>query len=376
MTERDNRTAAESERETLAAAFEQEIDPLADAAPVFEETGVDPFELFRTEVLESRDLADATYRHFEMVFDEWKAHMQRQGRHPACPSTEHVEAYVRWQTEPKSAGGKGNANRTVKEKLRKLNQAYQYWQQDAAFPHPEGYNPIYLARERTPLPVKKDKEHRRIPITELRKMVQSVTHLRSQAVIACQLKLGLRAGEVANLRLGDLRMDDMEATQYYPELGTHDRLSDHPNATYIPSKHDRDGNKSSRPRVLPIDEELRRLLNRYLLVRPDNGEPWLFLSQKSHSQLTNKGVNKIWKKAFHPDYAETDEYRPVTSHFGRHRFTTYWRVEQDVNRQLVKYMRGDRTGAYENARGMNAYLHAYYADVESLYREQVYQLGV
>lgn len=365
---------AEEMRRELAAAFDESIDPLAEAEDGFRETGIDPFRLFQTEVLDQRDLASSTERHFEMIFSEWREHMDRHGRHPACPNPAHVEAYIRRQQLPEEEGGKGNANRTIKEKLRKLNQAYRYWQQDSAFPHPDGYNPIYIARERVPLPVTKEKEHRRISVSELREMVQSVSNLRALTLIMMQLKLGLRAGEIANIRLSELRLDGAEAARHYPQLGTHDRLEDYEDLLYVPSRDERDGNKSSRPRLLPLDDELRRLLERYLLVRPDNGEPWLFLSLKSHTQITSKGVNGVWKDAFHPEYAETDEHRPVTSHFGRHRFTTYWRVEQDVNRQLVKYMRGDRTGAYRNDRGMNAYLHAYYRDIEELYRTGIYQL--
>ncbi|WP_313692091.1 tyrosine-type recombinase/integrase [Halorarum halobium] len=362
------------QRRELAAAFEQPVDPLAEAAAVFEETEIDPFELFEAEVLAQRELAPATERHYELVFTEWRDYMARQGRHPACPNVEHVEAFIEWQTAAESEGGKGNVNRTATEKLRKLNHAYRYWQQDATFPHPDGYNPIYLARARVPLPVTKEKEHRRIPIPELREMMEAVPNLRARTLIALQLKLGLRAGEITNMRLCDVHLDDAEATRYLPEVGTHDRLQEYTNVLYVPTRDERDGNKSSRPRLLPLDAELRAVLNRYLLVRPDNGEPWVFLSLKSHTQMTSQGVNEIWKDAFHPEYAETDEHRSLTSHFGRHRFTTYWRVEQDVNRQLVKYMRGDRTGAYENARGMNAYLHAYFEDIEELYRENIYRL--
>jgi integrase/recombinase XerD len=205
-------------------------------------------------------------------------------------------------------------------------------------------------------------------------MVDSVSNLRARSIIVLQLKLGLRAGEVANIQLRDVRMGDAAAAAHYPEMETHDRLKQYGNLLYVPSNHERDGNKSARPRLLPLDEEVRTLLDRYLFVRPANGEPWLFLSLKSHTQMTNKGVNKVWKDAFHPEYAETDEHRPVTSHFGRHRFTTYWRVEQDMNRQLVKYMRGDRTGAYRNDRGMNAYLHAYYEDIERTYLDNMYNV--
>lgn len=294
MTDEDT-FKTDEQREALAGAFDRPADPLADAGDVFDELDIDPFELFQTEVLESRNLADSTYRVFDSVFEQWRRFMRDQGRHPACPTPDHVEAYIEWQTAPEAEGGENNVNRTVKEKLRKLNQAYRYWQQDAAFPHPDGYNPFYIARDRVPLPVQKEKEHRRIPISELGDMVSSVTDLRARTLIATQMKLGLRAGEVANVRLADLELSDAEAPDHYPSLGTSGRVEGYDDVLYVPSKHTRDGNKSARPRLLPIDQELRSLLDRYLLVRPDNGEPWLFLSQKSHTQLTSSAVNDIWK---------------------------------------------------------------------------------
>ncbi|WP_231727715.1 tyrosine-type recombinase/integrase, partial [Haloferax profundi] len=172
------------------------------------------------------------------------------------------------------------------------------------------------------LKVEKEKEHRKISPEELREMVMSVTNLRARAIILLQMKLGLRAGEVANLRLEDIHMNDADSSTEYSELATHPELSSRQNLVYIPSRDDRRGNKSVRPRLLPLDSETRATLDRYLFARPDNGEPWVFLSKKSHTKLTTKGVNQIWKDAFHPEYAETDEYRAVTSHFGRHRFTT------------------------------------------------------
>jgi integrase/recombinase XerD len=81
----------------------------------------------------------------------------------------------------------------------------------------------------------------------------------------------------------------------------------------------------------------------------------------------------VWKNAFHPEYAETDEYKSVTSHFGRHRFSTWWRVQQDVNRELVKYMRGDKLGS-DSREAIDTYLHTLFEDIEELYRENIYRL--
>lgn len=50
--------------------------------------------------------------------------------------------------------------------------------------------------------------------------------------------------------------------------------------------------------MLPLDEELRRLWINYLLIRPDNDEPWLFLSRTSHTQVDDETVNLAWKAAF------------------------------------------------------------------------------
>lgn len=87
-------------------------------------------------------------------------------------------------------------------------------------------------------------------------------------------------------------------------------------------------------------------------------------------------MNRAWKQAFHPEYAETDDYRPVTSHYGRHYFATYFRKDEQVSRELIQYMRGDVVGG--NALGDRAaidnYLHAYYEDIEGMYRSKIYKL--
>jgi len=275
-----------------------------------------------------------------------------------------------------SPDGADNHPRTVKGKLRKLNRAYRYWQELAAFPHPQDYNPFTLARNKVNLEVPDGKKHRRIPEEELQEMVESVTHLRNRAIICFQFKLGLRAGEVSNIPLRDIAIENSEIQNHYPEMGADERLKGRENAIYIPPNDERPRNKSGRARMLPLDDEIRRLLARYLLVRPENDEPWLFLSQTSHSKIDHKAVNIVWKKEFHPEYAETDEYRSITSHFGRHRFSTWWRVEQDVNRELVKYMRGDSVEKGSMEEPIDSYLHTYYEDIEDLYRENIYRLGI
>lgn len=297
--------------------------------------------------------------------------MADRGRHPACPHEDHVKRFVRRELDEK-----GNSRRTAKKKLWELNKIYKYWQSGAEFPHPTDYNPFQIAKKKLSLSTKRVKEPPRIPVDRLQDIVEDIDHIQDRAFIVGQLKLGLRASEMANIKISELNITNSEVEKHYPEMGSSAHVSGIGNAVYIP--HDREGNKSERPRILPIDEELRRLWMNYLLIRPDNDEPWLFLSRANNTQVDSEAINDAWKRHFRPEYEETQQHRAVSSHYGRHRFTTFWRVEQDVNRELIKYMRGDTSagGIADPAGGIDHYIHSYYEDIEPLYRKRIYKLGV
>jgi integrase/recombinase XerD len=367
----DAEATTDAQRAELAAAFGQELDPLAEYEATFQQADADPFALFTAEVLATRDIAARTREGYDRVFRQWREFMADQGRHPACPSEGHVKGFARHELDTKD-----NHPDTVKEKLRKLNNAYTYWQDDPTFPHPQDYNPISLAKTKVTFADVESKEPPRIPLADLRDVLEGVTHVRDRAIIALQLKLGLRATEVCNLQLSDIDIQNADLRAHYPELGSNPRLEGRQNAVYVP--HDREGNKSQRPRLLPLDDELRRVLLRYLLIRPDTGGPWVFLSLTRHEQLRKQDINQPWKDAFRPEYAETEQHRAVTSHYGRHYFTTYWRVEEDLNRELIKYMRGDTAGSMSiQERGaIDEYIHTYYEDIGNLYRENIFKLNV
>lgn len=358
-------------REELAEAFGRELDPLAEYDATFENTDVDPFELYEENRLSNKDLSDSAVGEYQRTFREWRGFMQEQGRHPACPNETHVEGFIQYLRDER-----GNAAGTIKNRLMYLNAAYQYWQEDAAFPHPQDYNPIDLAKAAVDLSDDGPKEPPRLTVDELREKIGKITHIRDRAIVLLQLKLGLRATEVCNIKLSEVTLSNSDVQDHYSELGGVTPLENRENAVYIP--HARDGNKSRRPRMLPLDDELRHALLQYLLIRPDNSEPWLFLSKNQRVQLRKQNINELWKEAFHPEYEETEDHRAVTSHFGRHRFTTYWRVEQDMNRELLKYMRGDTAGtaSLEDRGAIDEYIHTYYEDIEPVYREQIYKLGV
>jgi integrase/recombinase XerD len=359
-------------RQELAEAFGRTLDPLAEYVETFEETDIDPFDVYESERLATKDISDSAVGEYRRTFREWREFMGRQDRHPACPNETHVRGFIEYLRDER-----GNHKSTIRNRLMYLNAAYTYWQDDAAFPHPTDYNPIDLAKATVDLSGEPPKEPPRLTVDELRDTIEDITHIRDRAIVLLQLKLGLRATEVCNIKLSEIDLQNRAVRDHYDEMGTASGLQNQENALYIP--HDREGNKSRRPRLLPVDDELRGALFRYLLIRPDTGEPWLFLSKSSRSKLRKKAINQhVWKKYFHPEYAETEDHRAVTSHFGRHFFTTYWRVEQDLNRELVKYMRGDTAGSAQlgDMGAIDEYIHTYYEDIEDIYRENIFKLNL
>lgn len=360
-------TDSNEDRRKIADAFGQDPDPLAKHAERFDQLDVDPFEVFKESIYPAKDLAESTRRGYDRVFRQWKDHMAEEGRHPACPSEVHVESFVRKEQE------KGWQNDTIENKVYRINSAYEYWQEDGHFPHPVDYNPFKLVLKRTNLDTDGAKEPPHISIEELRDRIEAIKNVRDRAVIVTQLKLGVRASELSNVKLSEINLANEEVRKHYDSMATHPQVADRTNSIFIPN--DREMNKSKRPRVLPLDDELRKVIRDYLLIRPDVDEPWLFLSQTSLEGMNRKGINGIWTKHFHPDYEETDEHRAVTSHYGRHRFTTYWEVEVELSRELIKYLRGDKFGnGQQRKETMDDYVHTYYEDIEEVYRDDIYRL--
>lgn len=356
-----------------ASAFDREIDPLGQYSQTFKRLP-DPFELFISNVLHSRDTIndDDTILHYRRTYDQWRDHVAAiaPDRHPACPAPQHVQRFIEWRRDIHK-----NSRRTIKGKLSRLSQAYEYWQEKSMFPHPSNWNPIAIARKETSLGENSDKDYHNLSLAELRSMFSDITNIRRRAIVGSQLKEGLRAGEECNLRISEIHISHQELQEQYPELGSHPAIGDKSDVLYIP--HDRDGNKSSNPRLLPIDGELRWLLLRHLLTRPQVDEPWVFLSKRTFTQMTPQGVNDEWKEAFHPEYAETDACAPITSHYGRHHFSSYWRLVEGLEREHVQYMRGDRVQPLDDFPDpIDDYLHPNYDLIESTYRQDIFKLNI
>ena len=366
----DNQTT----HETIAQAFGRTTDPLAEYNGQFKQLDIDPFQLWLEEQVYTKDYAKGTVKGLERPIDQWCEFMtERHDRHPAVPTTSHVMDFAHYYLEEQD-----NSKNTVGVKLGTLSRVFRYFQSEPAFPHPTDFNPFDAAKGKIDLNGDDPKEPRPIPLEELRSVLQNeVKHVRDRALIVMQFKLGLRASEAANIKLSEIHIANAELQEHYEELGTHPALEGRPNAVFIP--HDRERNKSERPRVLPLDDELRRVLLQYLLCRPDNGEPWLFLSKSGGKKVVHTNINDVWKKYFRPEYGPNERYRGVSSHYGRHYFTTWFSIEREWQRDLIKYLRGDRQsgGKIRSTRdAIDSYIHAWYEDIEGRYRKDIYKLRI
>lgn len=362
-------------KQQLAAGFGRTTDPLAEYESIFKQADADPLDLYIEEIVEPRNLDGDTMGYYHCVLRQWRKWMTRQARHPACPNEDHVLGFIKWRRDDH-----GNGPGTIRQKLTVLGGVYDYWVDDPAFPHDQDFHPIRSARKKVDLtkdPEEKERDYPRISLEDHRERISNIDHIRDRAIVVLQLKLGLRAGEVANIQLRDFHIHNQQdlLRDHYPDLGTHPRLEGNRDAIYVPPSFKRDGNKSDRPRTLPLDEEARAVLLRYLLIRPDVDEDELFLSQKSFVGLRPEDVTLTWGR--HYDEFDADaESRNVRSHYGRHFFTSHFEIHKDWPTEKVQWMRGDQlqNSDWEGKQSIDHYLHAHYPDVEDDYREEIFKL--
>lgn len=368
-------------REAFASEFDTSLDPLADLEPNFESVPFDPFELFLERELAADNPSDGTVKAYNTLISQFKEFMDQQGRNPACPNEDHALDFVDWLGSEKE-----NTAATIEIKLMKMARVFRYFTKAPEFNDPDdpdqgfNYNPFDEMLDVVNLAEWEEPDKNTYPLTkdDVREHIQRIRHIRKRAYVVTQFKLGLRVGELRNIKLQDVNLASTEVKHHYPELGTHPRVEDHRNTIYIPSRFERTGNKSKMAALLPLDGEMRRLLRRYLLTRPSHKEGWLFLS-KQHTQVNPKEVNRAWATAFHPDYVGNENYRKITSHYGRHFFSSFWKVTDRASRELLQYMRGDVIGGNKDESEMkreavDEYLHVHHKDVRSLYLDEIYNL--
>ncbi|WP_340101462.1 tyrosine-type recombinase/integrase [Salinibaculum salinum] len=268
------------------------------------------------------------------------------------------------------------ASSTVATYASYLHRFYDYMVQVGRFSE----NPMSLVLEEIDESINTDPARRDISVVEMQDFFATISHPLDSAVVGTLLKTGMRAGELCNLDLRDLKLSNVPV-----ELDHRAGLDGRGDAVYVDSEPSQGqqyngeertaSNKRKRPTTIPVDEELAYLLCRWLAIRPDplsTADP-LFLSTSDRwgSRLTPDMVHHLVES----HARETGWYRVgggpeenVTPHYFRHFFTTHLR-DRTGDRGIVKYLRGDVANDV-----IDTYTHDWGSRVRDVYVANIYSI--
>jgi site-specific recombinase XerD len=272
------------------------------------------------------------------------------------------------------------AESTVASYASYLHRFYAYMTQVGTFDS----NPMTLVMEEMDESIDTDPARREIDVPAMRSFVAGLEHPLDRALVVTLLKTGVRVGELCNLDLRDLNLADSEVRAAY-DVEPRAHIDGRPDSLYVASEPTRGqvysgsersaSNKRKRDTVVPVDAELRRVLKRWLAVRPDTGDPAepLFASTRGRwgERLTPRMVRGVVtdhasERGWYREGGDAEEN--VTPHYFRHFFTTHLR-DRTGDRGIVKYLRGD---VAEDV--IDTYTHNWGDRVREVYEESVYSL--
>lgn len=333
----------------------------------------DPIAYFLQDI-EFQGKTERTRSAYERVLRDFEAFLREEYPHANAPSEATHRACMAWIHSQRN----DLAGSSLATYASYLHRFYAYMTQVGEFEE----NPMALVVEQMDESIDVDPVRREISVEEMRTFVAKVTHPLSQALIVTLLKTGMRAGELCNLDLRDihLRTDAIEI-----DVEPRPQLNGKPNSIYVSSEpargHTANGeertasNKRRRPTVLPVDDELRETLVRWLAVRPDAhslADPFFVSTARRWGcRITAHTVHHTVerharKRGWYRTGGGASEN--VTPHYFRHFFTTYLRG-QTGERGIVKYLRGDVADDI-----IDTYTHNWGDQVRETYEANIYRL--
>ncbi|NIB99312.1 tyrosine-type recombinase/integrase [Halobacterium sp. R2-5] len=273
-----------------------------------------------------------------------------------------------------------HADSTVATYASYLNRFYGYMTQVGEF---DG-NPMTLVTQEMDEAIDTDPTRREISIPGMRAFVDGVTHPLDRAVMLTLLKTGVRVGELCNLDLRDVALDEPRVSEAY-DLGTRPQLEGHPDTLFVDPDVSRGevangeertaSNKRKRATLVPVDGELKAALVRWLAIRPDTPSPAepLFASTRDAwgQRLTPEMVRSAVREHAEREgwyRSGADAAENVTPHYFRHFFTTHLR-DRTGDRGIVKYLRGDVADDV-----IDTYTHNWGDRVRRVYLDYIYSL--
>ncbi|MFB6118517.1 tyrosine-type recombinase/integrase [Halosegnis sp.] len=314
---------------------------------------------------------ERTREAYERVLRQFETFVRGEGASLATASRRECMAWVHTLRE-------GRSRSTVASYASYLHRFYAYMTQVGAF---EG-NPMTLVLEEMDESIDTDPARREILVPEMREFVAHITHPLDRAVVVTLLKTGMRVGELCNLDMRDLNLEgEARAAFTTPPRGP---LAGRPNSLYISESPARgevtngerrtESNKRKRPTVIPVDEELRQVIERWLAVRPgprSDAEP-LFCSTREWGRRLTGGMVGSRVSEYAADHGWYQSGggagENVTPHYFRHFFTTHLR-DRTGDRGIVKYLRGDVASDI-----VDTYTHDWGDRVRKTYEQHIYSL--
>ncbi|MFB6141800.1 MAG: tyrosine-type recombinase/integrase [Halorientalis sp.] len=345
--------------------------------PARQDTDGDPIERFLEELTfhgkteRTRSAYERVLRRFERFLGDPTANPADEPLAPATAGRRECMAWIhtlRGDLEPS----------TVATYAAYLHRFYAYMTEVGEFDS----NPMTVVREEMDERIDTDPTRREISVPEMRSFVDHLGHPLDRAVVVTLLKTGMRVGELCNLDLRDVSLEgDLGAY----DIGNRAQLDGRTNSLYVASDVSRGevlngeertaSNKRKRGTVVPVDDELRRVLVHWLAIRPDAVSPAepLFLStgDKWGRRLTPPMVRSIVRS--HAESVGWYEQgggpgENVTPHYFRHFFTTHLR-DRTGDRGIVKYLRGDVADDI-----IDTYTHNWGTRVRDSYERHIYEL--
>jgi site-specific recombinase XerD len=332
----------------------------------------DPVEHFLQDIV-YHGKSERTRAAYERVLRRFEGHLEANGSKDVGAATHRdCMAWIH--------GLRGTVSEsTVATYAAYLHRFYAYMAQVGAFDS----NPMTLVMEELDETIDADPTRRDLSVADMRAFVATIAHPLDRAVVVTLLKTGIRVGELCNLDRRDLNLETLSLETDGPR--PRPALQGRPNSLYVdeaPSRgtvHNGEkrtaSNKRMRETVIPVDDELARVLARWLAVRPDPRSPAdpLFCStgdRWGERLTTDMAYHVVQQRAKSAGWYRQGggAEENVTPHYFRHFFTTHLR-DRTGDRGIVKYLRGDVATDV-----IDTYTHNWGDRVRDVYETHIYSL--
>jgi integrase len=324
--------------------------------------------------------AERTRASYERVLREFEAFLADPERGPGGASTTPAAADRRECMAWVHALRGAHASSTVASYASYVHRFYAYMTQVGELAD----NPMALVVEEMDEAIDPDPTRRDLSLEDIRGFVADVRHPLERAVVVALLKTGMRVGECCNLDLRDLHLPDSDARAAF-EVESRVHLDGRGVSLYVPAEPARgavvngeereESNKRKRDTVVPVDDELQRVLEAWLAVRPDVRSPaaplFVDTSEAWGERLRASGVRSfVTRHARNAGWYRTGggASENVTPHYFRHFFTTHLR-DRTGDRGVVKYLRGDVASDV-----IDTYTHDWGTRIRDVYDKNIYSL--